>query len=416
MFHLKVKNVSPKSVSNKTLSIKFFLKPLKKKQNRYVVHAQIRFNRTKAEFTTGIRCLIEEWDELKEEFVNNSIFNQQLLDFKSNIFRIKNKLDESNISFTASDIKRTMFGDQKSDEILLVYFNAFIDRKVKNNAWSESTLRLYYNTYSYLNEFLSTYNIKSITLGQFDKTILSNFDDYLKQVIWNEAGDRLSISSINKHHARVKAVLNEAISRGDLFRSSYSTFTLRFPASSREYLTIQELKKIIKLDLSDNSALDEVRDIFLFSCYTGLRFSDAIGLTMNNIMNINEEKHIRIDQLKTNERREIPLLKNAYLIINKYESASFRINECKILPKYSNQRVNIHLKIIGAMAGVNKNLTHHIARHTCATTILLDNNVPIDLVSHWLGHNNIRTTQIYAKISHTKLQNQSQRLNQIINI
>ena len=114
MFHLKVKNVSPKSVSNKTLSIKFFLKPLKKIENSYVVHAQIRFNRTKAEFTTGIRCILEEWDELKEEFVNNSIFNQQLLDFKSNIFRIKYKLDESNISFTASDINKLIRYD-KSD-------------------------------------------------------------------------------------------------------------------------------------------------------------------------------------------------------------------------------------------------------------------------------------------------------------
>jgi site-specific recombinase XerD len=88
----------------------------------------------------------------------------------------------------------------------------------------------------------------------------------------------------------------------------------------------------------------------------------------------------------------------------------------KILPSYSNQRVNIYLKVIAAQAGINKNLTHHIARHTCATTILLDNNVPIEVVSHWLGHTSIKTTQIYAKISHTKLQNQSQRLNQIINI
>ena len=307
-----------------------------------------------------------------------------------------------------------MFGNQKSDDLLLVYFNAFIKLKLKNNAWSESTLRLYHNTFSYLNEFLSTNNIKSITLGQFDKTILSNFDDYLKQVIWNEAGDKLSISSINKHHARVKAVLNEAISRGDLLRSSYSTFTLRFPASNGEYLTKQELKKIIKLDLSENRTLDEVRDIFLFSCYTGLRFSDAMRLKMDNIMNINEEKHIRIDQQKTRERREIPLLTSAERIIKKYALASFRVIERKILPNYSNQQVNIHLKVIGAMAGINKNLTHHIARHTCATTILLDNNVPIDLVSHWLGHNNIRTTQIYAKISHTKLQSQSKRLNKIV--
>ncbi len=120
-------------------------------------------------------------------------------------------------------------------------------------------------------------------------------------------------------------------------------------------------------------------------------------------MMINDEQHIRVDQIKTNERREIPLLTPSVGIINKYSSAHFRLIKHKILPGYSNQRINIYLKVIAAQAGINKNLTHHIARHTCATTILLDNNVPIEVVNHWLGHTNIKTTQIYAKISHPTL-------------
>jgi integrase len=229
-------------------------------------------------------------------------------------------------------------------------------------------------------------------------------------------GARLSVSSINKHHARLKAVLNDAISRGELVNKNYSKFKLSFPSSNREYLNKDELTRINSLDFSHNKPLDAVRDIFMFSCYTGLRFCDAMELSLEDIMMINDEQHIRVDQIKTNERREIPLLTPAIGIINKYNSAHFRLIKHKILPSYSNQRVNIYLKVIAAQAGINKNLTHHIARHTCATTILLDNNVPIEVVSHWLGHTNIKTTQIYAKISHTKLQNQSQRLNKIINI
>ena len=414
MFHLNVKNVSPKSVSNKTLSIKFFLKPTKKKENTFVVHTQIVFNRTKAEFTTGIRCLIEGWDELKEEFVNNSIFNQQLSTIKSKVFRIKNQLDESASFYNAADIKKQLLGNQQSDAKLLIYFEDYIQRNLKNDAWSKATRRLYSNTYNYLECFLSKHGAKRITLNQFDLILIGKFDDYLKQVVWNEMGARLSVSSINKHHARLKAVLNDAISRGELVNKNYSKFKLSFPSSNREYLTKDELTRINSLDFSHNKTLDAVRDIFMFSCYTGLRFCDAMELSLEDIMMINDEQHIRVDQIKTNERREIPLLTPAVGIINKYSSAHFRLIKHKILPSYSNQRVNIYLKVIAAQAGINKNLTHHIARHTCATTILLDNNVPIEVVSHWLGHTNIKTTQIYAKISHTKLQNQSQRLNEIV--
>ena len=416
MFHLGVKNVSPEKVSTKTLSIKFYLKPIKHKENTFVVHTQIVFNRTKAEFTTGLRCLNTEWNDSKEEFRKNSVYNQQLSTIKSKVFRIKNQLDESASFYNAADIKKQLLGNQQSDAKLLIYFEDYIKRNLKNDAWSNATRRLYSNTYNYLECFLSKHGANGITLNQFDLILIGKFDDYLKQVVWNDLGARLSASSINKHHARLKAVLNDAISRGELVNKHYTKFKLAFPSSNREYLTKDELAKINSLDFSDDKTLDAVRDIFMFSCYTGLRFCDAMELSLEDIMMINDEQHIRVDQIKTNERREIPLLTPAVGIINKYNSAHFRLIKHKILPSYSNQRVNIYLKVIAAQAGINKNLTHHIARHTCATTILLDNNVPIEVVSHWLGHTNIKTTQIYAKISHTKLQNQSQRLNQIINI
>ena len=414
MFHQKVKNVSSETFSNKTLSIKFYLKRIKSKDNDFVVNTQIIYNRTKSEFTTGLRCVSNDWNNTKEEFLKNSVFNQQLSNLKSKIFRVKNQLDESGVSYNASDIKKCLLGSPQSDDNLLGYFDEFLKRHIKNNAWSESTKKLYSNTYRYLTYFLVYQRKKTITLSQFNLTQIGKFDDYLKQIIWNDAGDRLSITTINKHHSRIKAVLNDAISRGELLQQHYANFKLSFPSSNREYLTKDELTRINSLDFSHNKPLDAVRDIFMFSCYTGLRFCDAMELSLEDIMMINDEQHIRVDQIKTNERREIPLLTPAVGIINKYSSAHFRLIKRKILPSYSNQRVNIYLKVIAAQAGINKNLTHHIARHTCATTILLDNNVPIEVVSHWLGHTNIKTTQIYAKISHTKLQNQSQRLNEIV--
>ena len=193
----------------------------------------------------------------------------------------------------------------------------------------------------------------------------------------------------------------------------YAHFKLTFPQGNREYLTNEELDKLNSIDLSNNESLDQVRDIFMFSCYTGLRFCDAMDLKMEDIRIINDEPHIRVDQIKTGERREIPLIKPAISIVDKYNWSKFRSLKGNVLPIYTNQRVNRYLKFISNLCGIKKNLTHHIARHTCATTILLDNNVPIEVVSHWLGHTNIKTTQIYAKISHSKLQYESARLNKI---
>jgi integrase/recombinase XerD len=179
-------------------------------------------------------------------------------------------------------------------------------------------------------------------------------------------------------------------------------------------LSQEEIDSIVDLDFQENKSLDMTRDIFLFSCYTGLRYNDAINLKMESISKINDQIYLRIDQGKTDERREIPILDTALKIIEKYTFCKERLVKNLVLPTLSNPKINQYLKYIANLAGITKPLSHHIARHTCATTILLDNDVPLETVSHWLGHNSVRTTQIYAKISHAKLDKESKRLNDIL--
>ena len=135
------------------------------------------------------------------------------------------------------------------------------------------------------------------------------------------------------------------------------------------------------------------------------------NLDDSSLMEINGNTYLRIDQGKTGERIEIPLLDPAKKIIIKYRVSFERTNQGKLLPVLSNQKVNKYLKFLAELAGIKKALTHHVARHTCATTVLLDNEVPLETVSHWLGHRSIRTTQIYAKISHRKLSSAANKLN-----
>jgi site-specific recombinase XerD len=171
----------------------------------------------------------------------------------------------------------------------------------------------------------------------------------------------------------------------------------------------------MKVKLGGNQSLEKVRDIFLFSVYTGLRFEDAQALTMDRLSKDKAGKtFLTIEQEKTNEPLVLPVLEPAVKIVSKYKSSPERKILNKVLPKISNQKLNVYLKVIADLASIDKKLTHHVARHTCATTVLLSNDVPIEVVSKWLGHTNIKTTQIYAKITNVYLQKVANNLSKKI--
>ena len=147
-----------------------------------------------------------------------------------------------------------------------------------------------------------------------------------------------------------------------------------------------------------------VRDIFVFSCFTGLAYVDVKNLTTNNInYGIDGEKWIFTHRQKTESASKIPLLPIPEMIVEKYKDHPQCSNQNKVLPILTNQRMNSYLKEIAAACNINKELTFHIARHTFATTVTLTNGVPIESVSKMLGHKNLKTTQHYAKILDRKV-------------
>ena len=150
--------------------------------------------------------------------------------------------------------------------------------------------------------------------------------------------------------------------------------------------------------------LSLVRDIFLFSCYTGLAYIDVKQLTDKNIvLGIDGERWIGTHRQKTDSPSNVPLLPFAEAILLKYKEHPQCLNNGLLLPVLSNQKMNSYLKEIGDVCGINKELTFHIARHTFATTITLTNGVSIESVSKMLGHRSIKTTQHYAKIVDKKV-------------
>jgi site-specific recombinase XerD len=177
-------------------------------------------------------------------------------------------------------------------------------------------------------------------------------------------------------------------------------------------LTDKELERIEKKTF-DFERLQYVKDLFIFSCYTGLAYTDAMNLTPANLVRgIDGDYWLTTQRQKTRIAVKIPLLPKAKNLVEKYKNNPKSLNEGTLFPNISNQRLNGYLKEMADICRINKNLTFHLARHTFATTVTLSNGVPIESVSKMLGHTKITTTQVYAKVIESKLSDDMKLLKQ----
>jgi len=191
-----------------------------------------------------------------------------------------------------------------------------------------------------------------------------------------------------------------AKNNGWIFKDPFSNYKIRLKRVDRGYLTDLEIQQIIEKKFV-SSRLEQVRDVFIFSCFTGLAYIDVKQLTGNNICTSFDGKQwIMTHRQKTDTNVNVPLLNIPLAILKKYEG---KLPNGQLLPILSNQKLNSYLKEIADLCGINKNITFHLARHTFATTTTLSKGVPIETVSKMLGHTNIKTTQIYARVVNEKI-------------
>ncbi len=201
----------------------------------------------------------------------------------------------------------------------------------------------------------------------------------------------------------MKKIVNHCIANSWLNQNPFINFKSSAKAKERTYLTQQELDAITnKIFVVER--LTQVRDVFVFCCYTGLSYADVKKLRRNEIgIGMDGGRWIFTSRQKTDTSSRIPLLPIALEILNRYQDHPQCENLGLLLPVLSNQKMNAYLKEIAHVSDVFKHLTFHLARHTFATTVTLSNNVPIETVSKMLGHTNIKTTQHYAKILDLKI-------------
>lgn len=180
----------------------------------------------------------------------------------------------------------------------------------------------------------------------------------------------------------------------------FENYKIRLQKVDRGYLTEEEIEKIHKLNLV-SERLEHVCDLFIFSCFSGLAYIDVAGLRKEHIRkSFDGNLWIMTKLVKIGTDVNVPLFDIPKMILDKYKN---NLPNGKILPIISNQKLNSYLKEIADLSGIRKNLTFHLARHTFATTTTLSKGVPIETVSKMLGHTNIETTQIYARITNKKI-------------
>jgi site-specific recombinase XerD len=266
--------------------------------------------------------------------------------------------------------------------------------------YSLGTLKHYRTTKKRLFEFIRIRTERSdIALSKVDFSFLNSFDVFLK------TEKNVMPNTALTYHKHLKKVINTAIAFGYVFHCPYDSFKPTRNETNRDFLTLQELTHIQSKKI-DISRLDFIRNVFVFACYTGLSYSDIEKLSSNHIQKGSDGNDwIIIDRTKTDSRCRIPLLPAAKEVLKKYKNHPIAISKDRLLPIYSNQKMNSYLKELADICGIEKNLSMHVARHTFATSVTLSNGVPMETVSKMLGHTSLKTTQIYARIVDSKISN-----------
>lgn len=327
--------------------------------------------------------------------INNHIDN-----IKYKLNKIHQKLIDNDDLVTVSSMMNLLKGGGKKVRFILQIFKVHNEKTdlLAGKDISVSTAKRYWTCYDHVKQFIEEeYRLEDYKLKNIDYRFITKFEFFLKTT------RKCNHNSALKYINNFKKIIRIALANQWMDRDPFYNYKVQFEAVEREYLTAEEVETLYTKELHFDR-LKVVRDMFVFSCYTGLAYSDVEKLSKSDItIGIDGKQWINIKRTKTNTRSSIPLLPIAKEILNHYAYDPLVIKSERLIPVFSNQKSNAYLKEIAMLSGITKPLTTHLARHTFATTVTLTNGVPIETVSKMLGHKSLRTTQHYAKIVDRKV-------------
>tara|TARA_R110002033_G_scaffold61484_1_gene112146 strand:- start:6333 stop:7568 length:1236 start_codon:yes stop_codon:yes gene_type:complete len=389
--------------TNSTFSVIFFTRKSRSTSNKLSIYVRITVTGQRSEISLKRTILVKDWDNSKNRGRGSTykirVLNTYLDQVYSQLLDCHKQLLEESKIITANAIKVRYLGEDdthKTLKALIAYHNDHMISILKHG-----TMKNYYTTERYLNKFLS-HELKAsdMYLKQLNYRFICDFEQYLRNYRNTKKQLMMTNNGVMKHLERFKKMVNLAVKLEWMTKNPFQQFQLKFDKFDRLYLSERELE-LIEHTVFNQNRLEQVKDCFLFSCYTGLSYVDVKELTIHKITKgIDNQNWIFTKREKTNELVKIPILPKAWDILEKYKANK---NVHGVLPLCSNQKTNSYLKEIAKDCGIQKNITFHVARHTFATTVMLSNGVPIETVSKLLGHTKLSTTQIYARVVETKI-------------
>lgn len=404
--------------SRSTFSLIFWVCSSRIKNNQVPVYARITVNGKRANISIQRRVNSTDWDAargiMRGTRQESKLLNKYLDQVRSKIYTAYEDLLSENKMVTAQAIKNRYLGEDKfyrSLQELFEYHN-----EISRHSISAHTLRHYKVTQGYLQKFLrAKFNLEDFRLIDLNFSFIKDFEFFIKSYQPTDHQRKMGHNTAMKHLQRLRKMVTMAYHHEWIPKDPFVRFKSSYVKKRREFLTREELQSIEDFQSSINR-LNIVKDIFLFSCYTGLSYIDITKLTMDNIgMDFDGNQWIETERQKTKTALKIPLLNQAKDILKRYQGHPKTVHSKTLLPRYSNQKLNSYLKEIADFCGIKKHLTFHIARHTFATTITLTNGVPIETVSKLLGHTKLATTQIYARVVDKKVKDDMAMLNAKLN-
>ncbi|MEG0407673.1 MAG: site-specific integrase, partial [Bacilli bacterium] len=376
------------------------------------IECRITLDKQRKPFSTGIFINPDYWNASKQKAhppnKGNNQVNTQLSLIKQEINQAFLFLQVQDKEFNVNDIYSQFKGENvKLDKSIKEMFHLHISKQEKLIGISTTKVSVakFYQTQAHVLSFIKKkYNRSDYLLKDMTMVFITEFEFYLK------TEKRFMQNTIYKTLQRFRQIVKFSVALDYLPKDPFLLYKGKKPKKEIVFLSKDELRNLEQHQFA-SERLQQVADMFIFCCYTGLAYTEMATLKESNIQTgFDDNKWLYIRRQKTKKSYEVPLLTKASYILDKYRT------EDQLLPVVSNQRFNSYLKEIAEIVGIDKILTHHIARKTFASTILLFNNVPMEIVSELLGHSEIGITQQhYAKIVKEKISEEMKMLNSKLN-
>ena len=386
-----------------TFKVLFYVKRQSEKHGQVPVMGRITINGTMSQFSSKLSVRSSLWDAKANKASGRSLeaqrLNEKLENIKTNIGKQYQRLCDRDSYVTAEKVRNAFLGMGDDCRLLLQTFDEYLAdfRKRVGKDRAYSSYDNYRKRRNRLASFLEyEYRVKDIPFKELKRDFIEKFVVYLSSVQGMRSG------TIHSTIKKLKLMTYTAYKNGWIAVDPFAGFYVKAEYAERRYLSASELQAVMDVRLP-NYRTGINRDAFVFCAFTGLSHADVVKLTHADIhTDDNGERWIIDRRQKTGTQFRVKLLPVAEMLYERYKD--MHLSGDRVFPlKGTYNTLNMSLRHVARHAGLSFNPTIHLARHTFATTITLSQGMPIETVSRLLGHTNIKTTQIYAKITNEKI-------------